>query len=233
MVAVAQPVRPIWPFPSRVSAETLRAGGGAVALWFAAPVLVVQAMALPPFLLMAIAFVVAFLAALARQLWAGPAIARLRPPAGMALRALPALLAALLLWVLALRIAFGASGGVLPWPVLTAFADPLTGLARPAAGLAAAGLALGGAACCGWILPVLQRAGAPVDIQFGWLCGAAAPVALLLHLCLEPRLAVPAAALLAAAALGAGPLGAGLWLWARAAGRGAFTWAPQPAAAGR
>lgn len=218
--------------PCRAAVDILVARGSAVALWAAAPALAAQALSLPPFLLLAVAFAVAFLTALGLQLRAG-AGARLAPPAGLALGALPALLAAPLLWLLVLRIVVATGDPALPWPILAVLTDSLARPSGLAADLIAAGLALGGAVCWVRIGPALRRGGAPVGRQFGWLCGIAAAVALLLHLCLEPRLAAPAGALLAAAALGAGPFGAGMWLWSASAGCRAVSAAPQPAAAGR
>jgi drug/metabolite transporter (DMT)-like permease len=146
-----------------------------------------------------------------------------------------------LLWLLALRLIAvpdGAAGAV-PWPVLGAAVTDLIGqpLPGPASGPAlGCVLALCGALC--WIATGTTRrrrsGGAPDPV--GRLCGIAAPLCFVLHLCLEPRLPLDAASLLAAAALGLGPLGIAHLLWVRGTCRGdvpAFSAARQRGAAGR
>ena len=199
------------------------ARAAAILLWLLGPVLAVAALAVPPFLLLAIAFGGGFLvfavrSLSVRSLSGGRSVGTLFAlPSGSVASGLFGIVGTGLLWLLALRLIAvpdGAAGAV-PWPVLGAAVTDLIGQPLPGpAGDPALGyvLALCGALC--WIAAGAARqqlggASAP----FGRLCGIAAALCFILHLCLEPRLPLDAASLLAAAAIGLGPLGVAHLLW--------------------
>jgi drug/metabolite transporter (DMT)-like permease len=201
------------------------ARGAAILLWLLGPVLAVAALAVPPFLLLAIAFGCGFVVFAARGLSGGRPVGALfaLPSGGGVALGLFGIVGAGLFWLLALRLIAAPDGAAVahPWPVLGAAIAGLTGQAAPGPG-AAGGPALGyvfvlcGALC--WIATgaTRRRASAPI----GRVCGIAAPLCFVLHLCLEPRLSLDAASLLAAAALGLGPLGIAHLLWDRGTCRG-------------
>ncbi len=226
--------------PDEAKRPALRPGRGrlgAMVLWLLWPVLAVAALALPPFLLLAIAFGCGFLVLATHHLSGGnPAAGLFRLPSGGAMPGLFGLLGASLLWLLALGQIFPAAAVTAgPWPVLGAAADALAGQPVPGPlGGAALGhvLALCGALC--WIATADARRRWTVMQPYGpaGLYGLAMPICLLLHLCLEPRLPLDGGSVLAAAALGAGPLGLARLLWEQArAGR--LSEAPRRGATGR
>jgi hypothetical protein len=214
----------------------------AILLWLLGPVLAIAVLAVPPFLLLAIAFGGGFLVFAVRGLSSGKPVGALfvAPSRGFA-PGLFGIVGAGLFWLLALRLLAAPDGAAVagPWPVLGAAVIGLIGqpspgpIGGPALGYV---LALCGALC--WIVTGATRrhrpGGAP-DLV-GGLYGIAAPLCFVLHLCLEPRLPLDAASLLAAAAVGLGPLGIAHLLWDRGTCRGdvpAFSAARRRGAGGR
>lgn len=200
------------------------ARGAAILLWLSGPVLAVAALAVPPFLLLAIAFACGFLVFAARGLADGwPVGALFALPSGGGASGLFGIVGAGLFWLLALRLLAAPEGAALshPWPVLGAAVAGLTGQAAlgPTGGPALGYVFVLCGALCGIATGATRqlRLGG-VSAPFGRLCGIAAALCVVLHLCLEPRLALDAASLLAAAAIGLGPLGVAHLLWNRRTG---------------
>lgn len=196
-------------------------GATALLLWLLWPALGLAALALPPFLLLAVAFAGAFMVVAACHLAAGRPVADLvAPPAGGAIYGM---IGSQLLGLLALGLVFPGGPAVAdPWPVLGAGFRALTGW--PAAGPqggAALGYVLGLSGLLCWLACDAARRwrGAAPNLvgAHGWggVYGWAALTGLVLHLCLEPRLPLPTASLLAALAIGLGPLGLAPLLWRR------------------
>ena len=206
---------------SRELASPTLARGVAILLWLLGPILAVAALAVPPFLLLAIAFGGGFLVHAARCLAGGrPVAALFGPPSGGVAFGLLGIIGAGVCWLLALRLVAAPDGAAVagPWPVLGAAVTDVIGqpspgpIGGPALGYV---LALCGALC--WIVTGAtrrHRRGGAADLV-GGLYGLAAPLCFVLHLCLEPRLPLDIASLLAAAVLGLGPLGIARLLWAR------------------
>jgi len=201
------------------------ARGAAILLFLLGPILAAAALAVPPFLLLGIAFGGGFLVFAARGLWRGhPIIGLFALPSGGAPNLL-GLIGSSLLWLLALRLVVSpeaADVGDL-WPVLGAAIGAPAGqpMAGPAGGPALGYvLALCGALCWMATCAAPRRPGG-ASRRVGPLYLAAAGPCFVLHLCLEPRLPLDAASLLAAAAIGAGPFGVARLLW-DAAGRGSI-----------
>lgn len=190
------------------------ARGAAILLWLLGPVLAAAALAVPPFLLLGVAFGGGLLVFAARGLWRGHPVAGLFALKSGGALALLGLVGSSLLWLLALRLVVSpetAHVGDL-WPVLGAAIDGPVGqpMGGPALGYV---LALCGALC--WIVTGAGRRSRTGDAsdRGGPLYVAAAALCFLLHLCLEPRLPLDAASLMAAAAIGLGPLGIAWLLW--------------------
>lgn len=194
----------------RPTPATARAA--ALLLWASWPILALGAPAVPPFLLLAIAFSVGFLVLAVQSRLAGRAAGT--PPAkpsSATAPGLPALVGSQVLWLLALRLFFpGDAAGAAPWPILGA----LGGGTVPQS--AAWIFLLAGVLC--WAASARARRCLPTaQVEpMGRLCALAAPLSLLLHLCLEPRVPLDAASLLTAGGLGLGPLGLAWSLWSEA-----------------
>lgn len=188
-------------------------------LWTLWPVFGLAALALPPFLLLAIAFAAGFLVVAARHLAAGrPAADLLVLPAGPAAYGLLGLIGSQLLGLLALGLVFpGGTAVGDPWPVLGAAYRGLTGWpAMGPEGGVALGYVLGISGLLCWLAcdAARRHRGAPPCLA-GGIYGWAALIGLVLHLCLEPRLPLTGGSLLAAIAIGLGPLGLAPLLWRR------------------
>lgn len=228
------------------SSETLRAtatGAGAVALWAALAVLTTAAGPAPPFQMVAMAFGLAFVMALAVWLWRGDRIAghlRLAPAVwtlgigGLfgyhafyfaALALAPPVEANLLNYLWPLLIVLFA--GLLPGERLTAW--HLAGAASGLAGcIVLIGAGVGGfraelapgylaalAAAVIWAsYSVLSRRfGAVPTDSVGAFCGATSALATVAHLLFETTYVPQGGEWLAVLALGLGPVGAAFFLW--------------------
>ncbi|HUN50481.1 MAG TPA: EamA family transporter [Candidatus Sulfotelmatobacter sp.] len=218
-------------------------GGGAILLWSVLALLTAQARDLPPFLLTALAFGVAFALALGKWLWRGENIlAHCRLPARvwavgvggvggyhvlyfLALRSAPPVEANLInyLWPL-LIVLFSAflPGERLRWFHL---AGALTGLAGTALIVTGGRLVFHGEFLVGYLAAlgcaavwaaysVLSRRLAAVPTDaVGAFCGVTAVLALACHLLFEAAAWPQRGEWLIVLALGLGPVGGAFYLW--------------------
>jgi drug/metabolite transporter (DMT)-like permease len=212
-------------------------------LWSALALLTSEARALPPFLLTALAFGVAFTLALGKWLWRGENIAaHLRLPAAVWAVGVGGLGGYHVLYFLALRSAPPVDANLINylWPLLIVlFSALLPGerlrwfhLAGALAGLAGTALIVTGgrlefhaeflvgyAAALGcavvWaIYSVLSRRLAAVPTDaVGGFCGATAVLAMACHVAFEPAIWPEGREWLVVLALGLGPVGGAFYLW--------------------
>lgn len=207
MTAVAWPSRfqPTFRAPNggaRAVADAAVPGVLAVLLWSLWPALALRALPTPPFLLLTVAFGAGFLVFAGRHRLAGGRVADLFGASfGVMAAALLGIVGSSLCYVLALRLSTGIQA---------------TGLAQAAPAV----IVLAGALFLALCAAIGARLGGGLQDLLGGVCGVAAPLCLILHLGLEPRIALGAGNLLAAAAIGLGPIGLAGTLWGRATGGG-------------
>lgn len=229
--------------PDRRSRAATLIGSGAILLWSVLALLTAEARAVPPFLLTALAFAVAFILALGKWLWRGEDIAaHLRLPAPVWAVGVGGLGGYHVLYFLALRNAPPVEANLINylWPLLIVlFSALLPGerlrwfhLAGALAGLIGTALIVtggrlefrgefllgyGAALACAVVwaaYSVLSRRLAAVPTDaVGGFCGATAVIAMLCHQAFEPAVWPQRGEWLVVLALGVGPVGGAFYLW--------------------